>query len=112
VSRTSTAAPADLLLRGATLSYLGVMVALPMLAMGVEAARPGVAAFRAALSAPFAGQALTLTFATAPVMVVVDAVLGTATAWVLVRHDGSALDGFLLALARHHLGRVDEARSD
>ena len=24
----------------------------------------------------------------------------------------SALDGFLLALARHHLGRVDEARSD
>ena len=25
------------------------------------------------------------------------------------RHDGSALDGFLLALAHHHLGRVDEA---
>jgi hypothetical protein len=28
------------------------------------------------------------------------------------RHDGSALDGFLLALARHHMGRVAEARSD
>jgi tetratricopeptide (TPR) repeat protein len=28
------------------------------------------------------------------------------------RPDGSALDGFLLALAHHHLGRVDEARSD
>ena len=27
------------------------------------------------------------------------------------RPDASALDGFLLALARHHLGRVDEARS-
>ena len=28
------------------------------------------------------------------------------------RPDASALDGFLLALARHHLGRLDEARSD
>jgi len=74
------------MLRGATLSYLGVMVALPMLAMGVEAARPGVAAFRAALSDPFAWHALKLTFATALIMVVIDVVLGTATAWVLVRH--------------------------
>jgi hypothetical protein len=28
------------------------------------------------------------------------------------RPDGSALDGFLLALAHHHLGRADEARSE
>jgi hypothetical protein len=28
------------------------------------------------------------------------------------RPDASALEGFLLALARHHLGRIDEARSD
>ncbi len=28
------------------------------------------------------------------------------------RPDGRALDGFLLALARHHLGRIDEARLD
>jgi hypothetical protein len=28
------------------------------------------------------------------------------------RPEASALDGFLLALARHHLGRIDEARSD
>jgi hypothetical protein len=27
-------------------------------------------------------------------------------------HDGSALDGFLLALAHHHLGRAEEARSE
>jgi sulfate/thiosulfate transport system permease protein len=83
--RTGTAAaPADLLLRGATLSYLGVMVALPMLAMGLEAARPGLAAFWSALCDPFAWHALKLTFITAGIMVVVDAVLGTATAWVLV----------------------------
>jgi hypothetical protein len=36
------------------------------------------------------------------------AVLGRAAA----RPDASALDGFLLALARQHLGREDEARSD
>jgi hypothetical protein len=28
------------------------------------------------------------------------------------RRDGSALDGFLLALTRHHLGRAEEARSE
>ena len=28
------------------------------------------------------------------------------------RPDAPALDGFLLSLAHHHLGRVDEARSD
>jgi serine/threonine protein kinase/WD40 repeat protein/tetratricopeptide (TPR) repeat protein len=36
------------------------------------------------------------------------AVLGRAAA----RPDSPAIDGFLLALARHHLGRVDEARRD
>jgi hypothetical protein len=36
------------------------------------------------------------------------AVLGRAAA----RPDASALDGFLLALARHHLGRTAEARSE
>jgi hypothetical protein len=28
------------------------------------------------------------------------------------RPEASALDGFLLTLARHHLDRIDEARSD
>jgi tetratricopeptide (TPR) repeat protein len=36
------------------------------------------------------------------------AVLARAAA----RPEASALDGFLLALARHHLGRIDEAQSD
>lgn len=88
MSRTeAAAAPVDLLLRGAALSYLGVMVVLPMLAIGLDAARPGLAAFWSALSDPFAWHALKLTFTTALVMVVVDALLGTATAWVLVRYD-------------------------
>jgi len=88
MSRRATAvAPADYLLRGATLSYLGVIVVLPMLALGLEAARPGLAAFWSALGDPFAWHALKLTFITAGIMVVVDAVLGTATAWVLVTTD-------------------------
>jgi sulfate transport system permease protein len=88
MSQTATATtPRDLLLRGATLSYLGVMVVLPMAAIGLDAARPGLAAFWSALSDPFAWHALKLTFSTALIMVVIDAVLGTATAWVLVRND-------------------------
>ncbi len=88
MSQTATAtSPRDLLLRGATLSYLGVMVVLPMAAIGLDAARPGLAAVWSALSDPFAWHALKLTFSTALIMVVIDAVLGTATAWVLVRND-------------------------
>ena len=78
--------PGGLLLRGATLSYLGVMVVLPLVALGVEAARPGASAFRAALTDPFAWYALKMTFATAGIMALVNAVAGTATAWVLVRY--------------------------
>lgn len=49
MSRTTlAAAPADLLLRGATVSYLVLLVVLPILAMTLEAARPGAAAFWAA----------------------------------------------------------------
>src|SRR5262249_49098330 len=76
----------DLVLRGTTLFYLGLMVILPMAALAVEAARPGVSAFAAAVRDPFAWHALKLTFATAGAMVLINAVTGTATAWVLVRY--------------------------
>ena len=67
--------------------YLGVMVVLPMAALAVEAARPGAGAFAEAVRDPYAWHALKLTFVTALVMVVVNVVTGTATAWVLVRYD-------------------------
>ena len=85
MSQTS-ANPGGWLLRGASLAYLGVMVVLPLVALAVEAARPGPAAFLDALRDPFARHALILTFQTAGVMALVNAVAGTATAWVLVRH--------------------------
>ena len=79
--------PGRFLLRGATLSYLGLMVALPLIALTAQAARPGASEFLAALGDPFALHALKLTFLTAGAMVVVNAVMGTATAWVLVRYE-------------------------
>ena len=74
------------LVRGATLSYLGVMVLLPLAALTLQATEPGARAFVRALRDPFAWHALTLTFTTALAMVVIDMVAGTATAWVLVRY--------------------------
>jgi sulfate transport system permease protein len=63
------------------------MVVLPLVALVVEAAQPGALAFGKAVTDPFAWHALKLTFATALVMVVINAVTGTATAWVLVRYE-------------------------
>ena len=92
--------PTGLLIRATTLSYLGLMVVLPLAALSVQAAEPGVAAFWAALTNPFAWHALKLTFATALVMVLINAVTGTATAWVLVRYSfpGKAIMNALMAL--------------
>jgi sulfate transport system permease protein len=91
---------AGALLRGATLSYLGVMVVLPLLALGVLAAEPGPTAFWSAVTHPFAWHALKLTLATALVMVAINAVTGSATAWVLVRYDfpGKAVMNALIDL--------------
>lgn len=76
----------DLVLRGTALTYLGLMVVLPLTALSVRAAEPGFAEFWKQLTNPFAWHALKLTFATALVMVLINAVMGTATAWVLVRY--------------------------
>lgn len=69
------------------LSYIGLMVILPMAAMIYQAARPGPRAFWEAVVDPYALHALKLTFVTAFIMVAVNVVTGTATAWVLVRYE-------------------------
>ena len=76
-----------LLLRSTTLVYLGLMVVLPLAALTAESARPGAAAFLEALRDPYAWHSLKLTFITALVMVFVNVLTGTATAWVLVRYE-------------------------
>ena len=77
----------DLVMRGASLWYLGIAVVLPIAALTVEALRPGAGPFGEALRDPYAWHALKLTIITALVMVLVNALTGTATAWVLVRYD-------------------------
>jgi sulfate transport system permease protein len=77
----------DLVLRGTTLMYLGLMVLLPMAALFIEAARPGLSAVAEAVRDPYAWHALKLTFVTAGIMVVINTLTGTATAWVLVRYN-------------------------
>ncbi len=76
-----------LMARGLTLSYLGLMIVLPLLAMALAASESGIGAFVGVLADPFAWHALKLTFGTALVMVAINAVTGTATAWVLVRYE-------------------------
>jgi sulfate transport system permease protein len=96
----SATRPQGWLLRTATLSYLGVMVVLPLAALAYQSGSGGASAFVAALSDRFALQALKLTFLTAAVMIVVNIVMGTATAWVLVRYDfpGKAIVNALIDL--------------
>ena len=74
------------LIRAASLSYLCAMVLIPLAALGYESVEPGGAAFLQAIRDPFAQHALMLTFVTAGIMVVINAIAGTATAWVLVRY--------------------------
>jgi sulfate transport system permease protein len=78
--------PGRLMLRGATLFYLAIMVVLPLVALGIQASESGIAAFVKAITNPFALHAFWLTLTTALAMVAVNAVTGTATAWVLVRY--------------------------
>jgi sulfate/thiosulfate transport system permease protein len=63
------------------------MVVLPLAALTAEAVRPGANSFLETIRDPYAWHALKLTFITALVMVLVNVLTGTATAWVLVRYN-------------------------
>jgi sulfate transport system permease protein len=78
---------------GVISTYLLVIVVLPLAALLWEAKKSGKEGFWQAVSNPDAVAALKLTFGAAFVVVLINAVLGTVTAWVLVRDDfrGKAL---------------------
>jgi sulfate/thiosulfate transport system permease protein len=80
--RTSTA-----LSVGVISSYLIVIVVLPIAALIWESKKSGAHSFWQVVTSPEALAALKLTFGAAFVVVVINAVLGTITAWVLVRDD-------------------------
>lgn len=68
-------------------TYLTVIVVLPLAALVWESERDGAHAFWQVVTEPDAVEALKLTFLAALAVVLVNGVLGTITAWVLVRDD-------------------------
>jgi sulfate/thiosulfate transport system permease protein len=72
---------------GVISTYLSVIVVLPIAALVWESHKGGLHAFWQVVSSPEAVGALKLTFGAAFVVVGINAVLGTITAWVLVRDD-------------------------
>jgi sulfate/thiosulfate transport system permease protein len=68
-------------------TYLTVIVVLPIAALVWESKRDGAHTFWQIISEPDTVEALKLTFAAALGVVLINGVLGTITAWVLVRDD-------------------------
>lgn len=73
------------LTRGLVVSYLSIMVLLPIAAVVATSLEGGIGAFWDAISAPQAVAALKLTVIASFIVVAINAVAGTVIAWVLVR---------------------------
>ena len=86
LKRASERAGAALSL-GFVTTFLLVVVALPIAALAWAAAKKGSGGFWDAVTNPEAMAALKLTLAVAAIAAALNAVLGTITAWVLVRDD-------------------------
>lgn len=89
--KRSVTAPAvgrnSALIRAAIATYVTLLVVLPLAALTWHGLRGGPVALWHALTAPVAVHALALTAWTSACTAIVNAVMGTATAWVLVRYD-------------------------
>ncbi len=76
-----------LALRSGVLIYTGVLVVLPLAALVQHGLADGLLGLWQAATAPVAAQAILLTLWTAALMAVVNALMGTLTAWALVRYE-------------------------
>ncbi len=70
---------------GVTMGYLSLIVLVPLAAVVLRSTEGGAQAFWEAVSNPQAVAALQVTFVVSFAVVLVNAVVGTITAWVLVR---------------------------
>jgi sulfate/thiosulfate transport system permease protein len=70
---------------GTAVIYLSLLVLIPLAAVVYSSAENGASGFLAAVTAPDARSALTLTLVAAAVVTVLNTVMGTVLAWVLVR---------------------------
>jgi sulfate transport system permease protein len=76
----------DIVLRSLAFSYLGLLILLPVIAIIFRSLESGLSVLWADMTLPPAIYSLKLTIITAFIMVLINIVTGTATAWVLVRY--------------------------
>src|SRR5215216_7847124 len=74
-------------IRAIALSYLLVMLIIPLLVILQDGLHEGLTEFWRQVSLPMAWHALNLTLWTATVMTIINTIMGTLTAFVLVRYD-------------------------
>lgn len=74
-------------LRGAAYSYLGLLLIIPLLVIARDGLSEGLGGLWYQITLPIARHALNLTLWTAAVMTVINTIMGTITAYVLVRYD-------------------------
>jgi sulfate transport system permease protein len=77
----------DLTLRALSFFYVGVLILLPIATITVLAFQGGLANLSANIFAPQALYAMKLSLWTAFIMMILNLLTGTATAWVLVRYN-------------------------
>ena len=75
------------LTRGITIGWLSLIVLLPLAALLLRSAEDGVGAFVSAITEPEAIAAIRLTVLSALAITLINAVIGTLIAWVLVRDE-------------------------
>ena len=76
----------DLLLKSTGFFYIGLLVILPVVAITAEAFKGGFANLWRQITLPQALYSLKLTFLVAIIMMFINVITGTLTAWVLVRY--------------------------
>ena len=84
-ARTTRGGWRDPLARGAVVAYLTLVVLIPLAAVVLRSTTEGWDGFWRAVSAPQAMAALQLSLVASLAVVLINAVIGTITAWVLVR---------------------------
>lgn len=74
-------------LRGAAIVYLGAFIAIPVAAIIQKGFADGLGALQSAMATPGAWSAIKLTLITAAAATVINAVMGTLLAYILVRYE-------------------------
>ncbi len=73
--------------RGAALAYLTFMLIIPLFVIFQDGFREGISGLWYQISLPIARHALILTLWTSAVMTIINTIMGTITAYVIVRYD-------------------------